>query len=309
MLSRLSKRRSHFKSPSLRQLPQGNPRLSTKTKVLILVPGVFNSWIPGGLTLRKGVIPYFGKDIIRHLEKSWEVNVIDGLLPTGSFNANGEIVYQQIKKITAGREHDIDVLLLGHSSGGLYTLAALHKREDLSFISKVIFLATPLRGAILADLATAHSTPIITRALKAARIYPGLNQYRRAEVRRFVDSVRVPDHVRFYTSAVQPPSMPNDEFIHDWISNTLRHTAHIIRNKTGFESDGIVESNSSCPQDFYLTSLQERQLQVRPMARHSMNLNHWNMFLNASFFVGNKRTNIIRNRQRLYHNIVSAAGF
>ncbi len=281
-----------------------------RKKVILLVPGALNSIVPGGFTSKKGIIPYFGADIVKSLSDKYEVHVVNDLLPTGSFDENGEIVYQYIRKLSHSREEHIELMVIGHSSGGLYTLAALHNKENLGFLSKVLFLSTPLKGAVLADVFTTRTSDFFVRTLKFVNLFPGIDQLRRSEIRSFVEGIRVPEKISFYAATGHLCDRAKSPLVKaDFISRVMHHTNEIIKRKTGATSDGIVEIISALPRNLKFTSQNDEKIPLNILESPKAELNHWYMFWNKQLIFLPKRKSIMKEREKFYHELVENCEF
>ena len=281
-----------------------------KTKIIFLVPGALNSIVPGGIHHKKGYVPYYGTDIVSVLSKKYEIQVAEGLLPTGSFHDNGQLVYAQLKKLGENRTNEIEVLIIGHSSGGLYTLSALSEKTDLPFVSKVVFISTPLKGAVLADVFATRSSDVLIKTLKMVNLFPGLNQLRRAEIRTYMLTIQVPPHIQFYaTSGLAGHDKHRALDFADLITKIMIRTNDLIKRKTGVSSDGIVEITSSMPKTLKLKNMGGELVEIRLLENLITDLNHWYLFWNKQLIFYPRRRQIIKTRKKLYQDLLVTTGF
>ncbi len=279
-------------------------------KVLVLVPGALNSIVPGGIDRKRGFIPYYGSDIIKHLTKGHEVHVIQGLLPTGSFIENGNLVYEQLKEIaTKYPDKQVEMMVLGHSSGGLYILAAINGKKDLPFITKILFLCTPLKGTVLADMFASRTHDFVINSLKKVNLFPGINRLRRAEIRNFVSKIRVPTNIEFFATASDISDKKSSLITNiDPIENILKHTNKLIRKKTGVNSDGIVEVTSAMPRNLHLKNIDGDEITLNRLA-DIPSFNHWHIFWNKKLILGWGRKKILKERLEFYTRLIAKTGF
>lgn len=155
----------------------------------VLVPGTGNSLIPQYFS------PAIQEELARHGESVWTVS---GLAPFGDLRANGERVLEDILEHSTGEE---PITLVGHSAGGLYALYAVHlaRARGLSIrFERVVTVASPLRGAPLADLLVEpRAVELLVRAI--AWITPGFFDLRglvemtEARVQAFTDRLTLPE--------------------------------------------------------------------------------------------------------------------
>ena len=289
---------------------KSNKTKSQVLKILVLVPGALNSIVPGGIDRKRGFIPYYGSDIIKHLTKGHEVHVIQSLLPTGSFTENGNVVYQQLKKIAHKYPHNqVEMMLLGHSSGGLYILSAINGKQDLPFIKKILFLCTPLKGTVLADIFASRTHDFLINSLKKVNLFPGINRLRRAKIRNFVSKIRVPTNIEFFATASDiTDKKSSSAFNLDPIETILKHTNKLIRKKTGVNSDGIVEVTSAMPRNLHLKNVDDEEIKLNRLV-DIPSFNHWHIFWNKKLILGWGRKRILKERLEFYTRLISKSGF
>jgi len=123
---------------------------AVESPIVVLVPGYFN--FPGvKAPFLNQRLQYFSSTILATLRAEGLTPVmIEDLDPVGTVAENGDRVKTHFRQI-AKQHPSTKISVIAHSAGGLYTAKALTDQPDLP-IQEVITIATPYKGAELADL-------------------------------------------------------------------------------------------------------------------------------------------------------------
>lgn len=289
------------------------PKAAPKA-ALILIPGTGNSFFNAPY----GLGAYFSDAIRLGLEMhGFHVLMIQDLLPFGTFEENGDRVYEAVKHWYKSHypNNDIPLLMLGHSAGGFYALRAATRisQENANNSSgiplkQILFLSTPLSGAMLANLAL--SDPNLRSTLRGISQQKnafvdlrGLMQMRSDEVKNFLDGVRISPEVQLTAFAGYQKS-PN--WFQLFSAYFLSPVFQVLTKYIGKESDGIVELESSLANNIWIQTRSGVWSQVRVINQWLLPLDHPEQVLDYRVFaaMGTKHANWIQESQMNYYPIL-----
>lgn len=126
---------------------QSNPK-----PYVILVPGFFNSLVPGRI---EGQPPeyknYFSAEIVSVFKKAgYKTLIVDNLSPISSVDINGLRLIQYLQNLTQQKTYNNEELILvGHSLGGVYSLIATATQKFN--IKHIYTVSTPFHGIGFVD--------------------------------------------------------------------------------------------------------------------------------------------------------------
>ena len=245
--------------------------------VVVLIPGFFNTAIPGELKLSEGYIPYFSRKIIDTVRARATVAVVDTLLPTGTLETNG-VLLEKFLSATVARYPGRKFIAIAHSAGGLYLMRALTLRPDLPF-KTVVTIATPYTGVEFIDK-LADNIPGLD-ALAHYLHLDILREFRRDNMASILGRVSVPDHIRWISIAGYQPSC----FL--WTCGESSHLSWLLtvaQQLMEHESDGIVTVDSALGRGAAIQSRSGRPLHLEPWADFIVPLEHWEIVQDYRFF-------------------------
>lgn len=257
--------------------------------IVVLIPGTLNSSVPGAL--RKSPVqnlyetnPYFSTTILDAFEDAgFATYVVRDLLPTGSFEENGELALKEITqwyRAHFGRTQ-IPMVWLGHSAGGFYALHAASINADLP-LQKLVLVSTPLEGTELAD--QVFSSPVIGRQLQdfcqdgmGIIDLKGLPELRTSDVEKFIRSNPIESSVQIFTVAGRQsiPRFVWQEGRSEFLSPLFQWTQAWISGA----SDGVVSVRSANGKNAKLTSKNGNIHEVIALDGMEMPLDHVEQFL------------------------------
>ncbi len=243
---------------------------------MILVPGTFNSIIPGVLSVlgpqnepfskNQESTPYFSRAVLETVREQYcNVYVVSNLSPLGDFWENGKRVYNETlawkKQVWGNRRVALDII--AHSAGGFYSFAAMDLNEKsgrrLRFGS-VSLISTPLNGLDLIDRVLRYPLlrVVLEKLLNAnPRFFDlrGLWQMQTPIVSEFLAKVRLPLTVQIhaYAGRQTPAPTPVQEMDSVFLDPLLHFTNSIISQM----SDGIVSWRSALGPDSQLMTAEE----------------------------------------------------
>lgn len=261
---------------------------TTPSKIVILVPGFFNSFAP----------EYFSQDIVRSFEaKKLKVIVAKGLNPIGTIQDNGERVFQLFQSVRL-QNPTSEINVVGHSAGGLYALYAINK--GAYFIKTILSVSTPFDGIEFVENWDSRSH-LFSELMKLCWL-EGLRTLTKPTVNRFIASVKVPSSLKILAFAGYQPVKLNI-FDAANMSAVLSVTDAFMNGP----SDGIV-SFKSATSTTNINTLQKSILTVKPELQNYIPLEHWEQVLDYRHFVllGTPNIKLIRQRQiQFYSNIAN----
>lgn len=265
--------------------------VSALAKVLVLVPGYFNSNIPGFHQKNK-YNPYWSEDIVDVYRRAgFKVFPVNNLNPTGTIEENGARLLRYLDRI----KHDIDpkegFSVIAHSAGGLYTIEANNRRKLP--IQKLIAINTPFDGVDFIERIT-NTFPWLEELEKTLNLQ-SLNQLRPVMVRRFLNNLK--NKPQFPIFGVIGSQARNP---HHWSDAAfLTPIFYITQSLMDYDSDGIVTHRSA---------LQEISGGIKvSFLNEYIHLDHCKQNLDADYykFIGMQNTNYIRQEQvRFYKALI-----
>lgn len=201
--------------------------VKANSEVVVLVPGFFNSF----------TAEYFSSDIVETFQKrGLTVYVATGLNPIGTIEDNGNRLHNIMEKIEAIEKRKIEFNVVAHSAGGLYALYVANKQKIS--IKNLITVSTPYKGV-----------EFVQRWLEDFKLFEiltdlahldGLVQLTPKGVHQFIESVRVPNHMKIVAfGGYQGKSLDI------WNSRFLSLPFHVTSKFITGESDGIVSFTSA----------------------------------------------------------------
>ncbi len=258
------------------------------TKIVLLVPGFFNSFAP----------EYFSKDIVSSFaEKNLNVFVVNKLNPVGSFEENGERLFQIMSQIESDYNDKVEFSLVGHSAGGLYSLYVANKRKFN--IKYILTVSTPLKGIEFVDDWLANSLPF--RALTELAQLDSLKQFTPDRVQKFLSEIRISSKTKIISFGGYQNQM-GDIFDARSVSLPLRVTGMYINGN----SDGIVSYTSALGTG--TIKVGNNQLAWQENASSVvLALEHWEQVLDANSFIflGIRNLNYIRQEQKRFYGLLA----
>ena len=278
--------------------PQNQP-------VIVLVPGFFNSLVPGHVrTQPPFIFPYFSGTIVHTLQNYGTVVTVNTLMPVGTVEQNGEILGRFLAA-TAMQYPGRQMILVAHSAGGLYSMWALTNRPDLP-VRTVLTIATPYGGVEMVDNIATQVKPLDTLALYMN--LESLRQFKKSKVAALLAGFRLPENVRWIALAgSQPPCSLlacGDSRNLSWI---LTLAQMLMKNS----SDGIVTVDSALARNIGVRGSSGGPFRFE--AWHDLNfaLEHWEMVEDSRLFkvLGIVNTGHIHDMQRrLFEQIFDRLG-
>lgn len=235
--------------------PNESEQVRGKKGLIVLVPGTFNSLLPG--TVRHDMVrkvwevhPYYSENIIQTIESlGYVVYVVKRLHSAGSFERNGGLTFRQLRKWYQANYPDgnLPITMIGHSAGGLYALFAAHLNHSLP-IKRVVLMASPISGLALAN--SYFSIPILGDLSEVVINYAsslldlrGLPQMRSERVKQFLQSLRLDTQTRVFAVGLTQAESKGYESRKnaDYLCLACRLTALLIDEP----SDGIIGISSA----------------------------------------------------------------
>lgn len=265
--------------------------ISAFAKVLVLVPGYFNSNIPGFHEKNK-YNPYWSEDIVNVYRKAgFKVFPVNNLNPTGTIEENGARLLRFLDRIQSAIDPKEGFSVIAHSAGGLYTIEANNRRKLP--IQKLIAINTPFNGVDFIERIT-NTFPWLEELEKNLNLL-SLNQLRPAMVHRFLNNLkRKPQFpiISVIGSQEQNPKNWSDAAF-------LTPIFYITQLLMDSDSDGIVTHRSA---------LQEISGGIKvSFLNEYIHLDHCKQNLDADYykFIGMQNTNYIRQEQiRFYKTLI-----
>lgn len=296
-----------------------SPALFAETKgVIILIPGTWNSMIPGSQRLNHlsqlvEKNPYFSEAIIETIEKeNYDYFVVKKLNPFGDLYSNGDQTALEILDWYDRYvpNHDKPITLLAHSMGAAYAIHAIKRLNNLP-IKNIVMISAPLEGCFLADaiLDNRLSKSFIATLNNVAGEsfdFRGLYQATKKEMSFLLEGLNsVNDHaylkINYFTVAsVQhtPPTIfqaLQSEYLSPFLTLTSSFT-------TG-ASDGLITRDSA----LYTSQSKTIPVQFQPMP-FGGRLDHTEQVLDYRILkaLGASHTDFVREEQvRFYKQIIS----
>ena len=281
---------------------------------VILVPGVWNSGLPGNTHFNpvSGIIeanPYFSEQIIQSIEsQGYATYVIKDLSWFGQLENNGERTYWELRNWYDRyfSNSNLPIYLLGHSSGGFYSLYAEHLNQssnDPLPIKKIIMLSTPLKGTGLAEtfFEKYWFSPVFSKIVSETSNFfdlRGLKGLTAKAVKNFLAPLQTPPTVDVYTlaSSQPPPDEPIKMADMEYLSPFFWFTSQFVDGV----SDGIVSLDSA-----YGVG-ETFSFKLKSLRRYQAQLDHAEQVLDYRIFklLGTYNAELVRDRQaKLYSSI------
>lgn len=280
-----------------------------RPKHVVLVPGFFNSAIPGssedGNPWRQ---PYFSRDIIDGLVTAgYRPWVADNLNPVGSIEENGQRLVQFLVKKSADFGND-SVILVGHSAGGLYALWALSSHGGIEIpldIHRLVTVGTPFLGLDFLKSLERKGVPV--QELITPFCLKNVMGLTEEKVHDFLSSIQFQKPLRIDSFAGYQPT-GSDFWNFQVLSGPLRFFQLLIAEP----SDGIVSVRSALGlQALNNQNHNQNEFLSTYIHRETIDLEHWE--LSADYRIlklsGVLNTSPLRREQRSsYVKILRAAG-
>lgn len=280
-------------------------------RVVVLVPGFFSSIVPMFQKQYSFVVsPYWSDTIVSLFQSAgYTVFVVGGLNPIGSIEDNGKrlLAYlNSVQKYYQNRQQAAEYYLVGHSSGGLYSLYALSeyarmKSSMARSVKKIITISTPFGGAsVLDDFYTELS--FVGDFIKWISLQ-SIKELSQVKVQNFLSSVRVP-------SDLQLISFPSfQEGNPDWADAHYRSfpfylSGMFIKNF----SDGLISFQSSLSATNRVITVDNHILPVQTFPQEYIHLDHGKQVLDFRAFrvLAVNNVEVIRDEQiRFYNRVIN----
>jgi pimeloyl-ACP methyl ester carboxylesterase len=251
-----------------------------QNKVVVLVPGFFNSFAP----------EYFSQEIVESFEnKGFKVYVIQNLNPIGTIAENGLKLEQNLIKIEESLKAPTSFHLVGHSAGGFYSLFVAN-RNKLK-IASILTVSTPFKGVEFIEKWLQNS--LLFNALTKLVRLDGLKEMTPKGIQKFIQSIRVsPDTKLIAFGGYQPKS------IDIWDARNISLPLRVTSSYISEESDGIVGYSSALGFGSIMTTENKTAIQLKD-PNYFLDLEHWEQVLSSrSFlFLAIRNTDYIRREQ------------
>jgi pimeloyl-ACP methyl ester carboxylesterase len=267
--------------------------------VVVLVPGFFNTAVPGDIKPSDGYIPYFSQAIIETIRARATVVVVDSLLPVGTVETNG-VLLERFLAATIDRFPGRKLIVIAHSAGGLYLMRALTNRPELP-IKTVVTIATPYTGIEFIDRLT-NSVPGLDSLAHYLNL-DSLREFRESNMGNVLKRFSVPDHIRWVTISGHQPACflwtCGDSRYLSWL---LSITQHLMRHS----SDGIVTVPSALGSEVKIRAQSGQTFKLEPWADFNFALEHWEMVEDYRYFhaLGVLDVGNIRDRQTRFFDAI-----
>lgn len=260
-------------------------------KVLVLVPGFFNSSIPGYHEKNK-YNPYWSEDIVNVYRKAgFKVFPVNNLNPMGTIEENGARLLRYLDRIQQFIDPQEGFSVIAHSAGGLYTIEANNHRKLP--IQKLIAINTPFDGVDFIDRITT-AFPWLEELTKSLNL-ESLSQLSPAKVRQFLNNLKQKPHFSILGVIGSQEQNPN----HWSDAAFLTPIFYITQSLMDSDSDGVVTHRSA---------LREIVGGIKVSFFDGyIHLDHCKQNLDADYykFMGMQNTNYIRQEQiRFYKSLI-----
>ena len=250
---------------------------AVEEKIVVLVPGFFNSFAP----------EYFSKTVVKAFTANGlKVFIASNLNPVGSIAENGARLEDLLEKIEANEGYKVNFNIVAHSAGGLYSLWVSSQRKIN--IDKLITISTPFQGVEFVE--TWIKKSFLFSALADLTYIQGFYELTPVGVKHFLESVKPNNNMQIFSyGGFQKQALDVTDARN--ISAPLLVTSHYTNGK----SDGIVALSSSLGY---------------PQAKISnsfIRLEHWEQVLDPSAFafLGIRNTNFIRQEQLRFYTALA----
>lgn len=240
-------------TPFIGSLAQASPSVEkcAPSGLVVLIPGTFNSWMPGNPDQVFDHKLYFS-DTIRRVFKNqgFSVLVIDSLVPTGDLKKNGSKALKQLKSYyeeNCPKDGSVPIHLIGHSAGGLYGFSILHSNAELP-IQNLFLIATPLEGLTLADAVFDNGATRAWFEELIKNVYPyfdarGLPALQTKRIQEFFEGIVISSTVSLWSiTGEQRPHLEAQE----WTDARFLPIPFVaIDYLLGGGSDGVIDRTSA----------------------------------------------------------------
>lgn len=264
-------------------------------KVLVLVPGYFNSLIPGFHEKNK-YNPYWSEDIVNVYRKAgFKVFPVNNLNPLGTIEENGARLLRYLDHIQKYIDPKEGFSVIAHSAGGLYTIEANNRRKLP--IQKLIAINTPFDGVDFIERIT-NAFPWLEELTKALNL-ESLNQLRPSVVRQFLNNLKRKPEFPIVGVIGSQQRNPSD-WPADWIDAAfLSPIFYLTQLLMDSDSDGVVTHRSA---------LREIVAGIKiSFFEGYIHLDHCKQNFDADYYkwMGMQNTNYIRQEQvRFYKTLI-----
>lgn len=277
------------------------------TDLVILIPGTLTDLIPSsGKDLKH--THYFSNAILETISnRGYYVEVMEGLLPTGDLTINCNIAENKVQQLYKKWQGKIsNVILLGHSMGGLLSLCVSSRNTDLP-ISKNILIATPLEGSFVAE--HAFTNPLwgdwlidLAYDLSTFWDFRGLTELTQEKVNIFIKELLLPDDLKIYlaTGSQKASELPFIIYDADYLSPIMA-IASLDQEQ---DSDGIISVNSALGIHTNLKTISGKNILLNRLSQDIGFLDHAKQVIDYHWFLGCTNQHLIEKRQRQFYTQV-----
>lgn len=262
----------------------------------VLVPGFFNTAIPGHFADNGSYTPYFANAVVKTVQRYGEVIVVDNLIPVGTVETNGVRLEKFLTK-TSQQYPGRPMILITHSAGGLYSARALTLRPSLP-VQTVVTIATPYMGIDFIDYLGANVPGL---AQLAHYLYlDSLREFRKQDMTALLNSFAVPQHIRWVSIAGHQPAC---RLLGCAKAANLSWLLTLAQSLTGdVPTDGIVTVQSALGYGAQVRGALGLPIQIERWEDMEIPLEHWEIVQEARLFklLGVLDTILIEKLQREY---------
>lgn len=261
----------------------------SNAKVVVFVPGYFNSLIPGHIDQKLKYNPYWSYNIINIYRKAgYKVFVVNNLNPVAKIETNGALLLKYLDSIQNEIDPDEGFSVIAHSSGGLYTIAANNIRPLP--IRKMIAINTPFDGVDFIEKIT-KAYPCLVELEKRINLQ-SINQLRPSLVREFLSHLNAKP--QFPIMGVAGGQERNIYNLLD--AAYLTPIFYLTQALMDVPSDGVVTRRSAMAVPSHLVDVQESSEYIL--------LDHFKQNLGAEYYqsLGLQNTDYIRKEQNRFYS-------
>lgn len=223
---------------------------------LVLVPGYGSSAIRSPEFKKSEV--YFSKDILKVFkDKKINTFVATGFSAFGSIQENALILISFLDGLEKSGFDEF--ILLGHSSGGLYSLAATSQSQHK--INHIITVATPFRGVDFVTKLNKRKMDFIYRVLgmrTAGELSP-------ENVSQFLSQQNLPAHLKLWLTT---GTQPNCSLLKQSDSRCQAWPFAIASKSYDQDNDGLISWSSAYALDLDLGVQTNRLFQLNALLDH-----------------------------------------
>ena len=242
---------------------------SNREPVIVLVPGFFNSL---------SVDPYFSKAILQTLQaRGLDVLAVDNLDPIGSVEENG-LRLNHYLNANVSRFPNRNLVVIGHSAGGLYTLQALTNDPSLP-VQTLISIGTPFTGVQFIDRLTSRIPGL--ESLASFLHLASLREFTAEKMLNVTQRFRVPSHLRLITVAGYQEAC----FLTSCTtSRNLSWILSIAQRLMSEKSDGVVTVRSALAEGLILRGWDGQPFPIERWDDFLIPLEHWELVQEGRWF-------------------------